>query len=91
MGPGHMEATMLVNEAMTGKVRWYSPDASMQEVARVMRDESIGCVPIGENDRPVGMTMDRDGVCAAGTKCTLVPLPTWLSMRMCPPDCLTKP
>ncbi|MES0156403.1 hypothetical protein NKJ81_22770 [Mesorhizobium sp. M0018] len=58
---------MLVNEAMTGKVRWYSPDASMQEVARVMCDEGIGCVPIGENDRPVGMTMDRDGVCAAGT------------------------
>ncbi|WP_352933749.1 CBS domain-containing protein [Mesorhizobium sp. M1169] len=67
MGPGHMEATMLVNEAMTGKVRWYSPDASMQEVARVMRDEGIGCVPIGENDRPVGMIMDRNGVCAAGT------------------------
>ena len=22
---------------------------------------------------------------------TVVPRPTWLSMRICPPDCLTKP
>jgi len=60
-----MEATMQVKEAMTGKVRWYSPDTPIQEVARVMRDEGIGCVPIGENDRLVGMITDRDITCRA--------------------------
>jgi CBS domain-containing protein len=71
MGPGHMEATMLVKEAMTGEVRWYSPDTPIQEVARVMRDEGIGCVPIGDNDRLVGMITDRDITCrgvAAGER-----------------------
>jgi CBS domain-containing protein len=66
-----MEATMLVKEAMTGEVRWYSPDTPIQEVARVMRDEGIGCVPIGENDRLVGMITDRDITCrgvAAGER-----------------------
>ncbi|WP_265519118.1 CBS domain-containing protein [Nitratireductor luteus] len=56
---------MLVNEAMTEDVRWYSPDTPIQEVARIMRDEGIGCVPIGENDRLVGMITDRDITCRA--------------------------
>ena len=56
---------MLVKEAMTPEVRWFSPDTPMQEVARVMRDEGIGCVPIGENDRLVGMITDRDITCRA--------------------------
>jgi len=60
-----MEAIMLVKEAMTPEVRWFSPDTPMQEVARVMRDEGIGCVPIGENDRLVGMITDRDITCRA--------------------------
>jgi CBS domain-containing protein len=30
-----------------------------------MRDEGIGCVPIGENDRLVGMITDRDITCRA--------------------------
>jgi ribosomal protein S21 len=46
-----MEVTMLVKEAMTQDVRWFHPDTPITEVARVMRDEGIGCVPIGENDR----------------------------------------
>src|SRR5918998_79696 len=61
----NMEATMLVKEAMTPEVRWFSPDTPMQEVARVMRDEGIGCVPVGENDRLVGMITDRDITCRA--------------------------
>src|SRR5688500_15713841 len=61
----NMEATMLVKEGMTPEVRWFSPDTPIQEVARVMRDEGIGCVPIGENDRLVGMITDRDITCPA--------------------------
>jgi CBS domain-containing protein len=31
----------------------------------MMRDSGIGCIPIGENDRLVGMITDRDITCRA--------------------------
>lgn len=51
---------MIVAEAMHSGVRWVSPDASLREVARIMRDEDIGAVPVGKDDRLVGMVTDRD-------------------------------
>ena len=44
-------------------VAWFTPDASVVEIARKMREEDIGSVPIGENDRLVGMVTDRDITC----------------------------
>jgi CBS domain-containing protein len=41
-------------------VTWVEPDTSIQELARKMRDEDIGSIPIGENDKLVGMVTDRD-------------------------------
>ena len=40
-----------------------SPDTPISQIARKMRDSDIGSVPIGENDRLVGMVTDRDIVC----------------------------
>jgi len=37
-----------------------APTASLIEVAQTMRDKDIGAVPIGENDRLIGMVTDRD-------------------------------
>jgi len=37
-----------------------APTASLIEVAQTMRDQDIGAVPIGENDRLIGMVTDRD-------------------------------
>jgi len=51
---------MKVKEAMHEGVTWASPDASVLDLARMMRDEDIGAIPIGENDRLVGMVTDRD-------------------------------
>ena len=56
---------MFVREAMTPQAEWISPDTSLVEVACRMRDHKIGCLPIGENDRLVGMITDRDLACRA--------------------------
>jgi CBS domain-containing protein len=51
---------MKVREAMHQGVTWESPDCSVRDLARKMRDEGIGSIPIGENDRLIGMVTDRD-------------------------------
>jgi CBS domain-containing protein len=44
-------------------VQWVGPGASVAELAKLMREHDIGAIPIGENDRLVGMVTDRDIVC----------------------------
>lgn len=56
---------MFVREAMTERALWIAPDITLTEAARTMRDENIGCLPIGENDRLIGMITDRDLACRA--------------------------
>jgi CBS domain-containing protein len=54
---------MKVKHAMHKGVRWVAPDTPLIELARLMRELDIGAIPIGENDRLVGMVTDRDIVC----------------------------
>lgn len=54
---------MKVRDIMHAGVTWVSPEATAKELARKMRDEDIGSIPVGENDRLVGMVTDRDIVC----------------------------
>lgn len=56
---------MKVKEVMTPKVSFVAPDAPITEIARKMRDEDIGAMPIAENDKLVGMVTDRDIVIRA--------------------------
>ncbi len=51
---------MKVSEAMHEGVEWMGPETPLGELARKMRDEDIGAIPIGENDRLIGMVTDRD-------------------------------
>lgn len=51
---------MQVNEVMTEKVTWVDPGTTVPEIARLMRSEDIGSVPVAENDRLIGMVTDRD-------------------------------
>src|SRR5712671_326419 len=44
-------------------VDWVSPDTPVTELAKLMREHDIGAIPIGENDRLIGMVTDRDIVC----------------------------
>jgi hypothetical protein len=55
--------SMKVKQAMHKGVQWVGPGASVVELAKLMREHDIGAIPIGENDRLVGMVTDRDIVC----------------------------
>jgi predicted transcriptional regulator len=50
---------------MTAHAEWIAPDLSLTETAVRMRDNNIGCLPVGENNRLIGMITDRDIVCRA--------------------------
>jgi CBS domain-containing protein len=54
---------MKVKEVMHRGVTWVEPNTSVREIAQMMRDGDIGSVPIGENDRLVGIVTDRDIIC----------------------------
>lgn len=54
---------MKVKSAMHRGVDWVNPDTPISELAKLMRGQDIGCIPIGENDKLVGMVTDRDIVC----------------------------
>ena len=51
---------MRVSEAMTRDVRVANPGQSIREVAKIMGEIDAGALPVGENDRLVGMITDRD-------------------------------
>ena len=51
---------MRVSEAMTRDVRVATPGQSIRDVARMMAEIDAGAMPVGENDRLVGMITDRD-------------------------------
>lgn len=54
---------MKVSQAMHPGAQWVEPGTPVAELARLMREHNIGAIPIGENDRLVGMVTDRDIVC----------------------------
>jgi CBS domain-containing protein len=45
---------------MSKDVRIASPAQPIREAARLMKQRDTGCLPVGENDRLVGMITDRD-------------------------------
>jgi CBS domain-containing protein len=51
---------MNVESCMSSDVQIASPAESIREAARTMRDIDTGFLPVGENDRLVGMVTDRD-------------------------------
>ena len=54
---------MKVKDVMHKGVDWVSPDTPVTELAKLMCEHDIGAIPIGENDRLIGMVTDRDIVC----------------------------
>lgn len=51
---------MLVSELMTRDVRLAAPDDTIEQAATMMGEVDAGAIPVGENDRLVGMITDRD-------------------------------
>ena len=51
---------MKVEQAMHPGASWIHPQTPIADIARRMRQDDIGALPVGENDRLVGMVTDRD-------------------------------
>jgi CBS domain-containing protein len=51
---------MKVCDAMTADVCLANPSQTIREAARMMADRDIGALPVGQDDRLVGMVTDRD-------------------------------
>jgi len=51
---------MKVRDIMTREVRLLNPDQTIREAASLMAEVDAGALPVGENDRLVGMITDRD-------------------------------
>jgi uncharacterized protein (DUF2267 family)/CBS domain-containing protein len=54
------ETRMQAQDLMTRDVTTVSPDQTIQQAARLMAELDVGVLPVGENDRLVGMITDRD-------------------------------
>jgi len=51
---------MQVHDVMSRKVLVASPDDTVEKAATLMAQVNCGALPVGENDRLVGMITDRD-------------------------------
>jgi len=51
---------MDISAVMTRDVKVASPEDTLQKAAQLMESNDFGLLPIGENDRLVGMLSDRD-------------------------------
>lgn len=56
---------MRIRDVMTKDVEWAAPSMDLRKAAELMRDNDLGALPIGENDRLIGMVTDRDIVIRA--------------------------
>lgn len=54
---------MKVRDAMHKGAEWVAPNTPISDLARRMREHDIGALPVGDNDKLIGMVTDRDIVC----------------------------
>ena len=57
--------TVRVKDIMSKNVTWVGPELSLQDAAKKMRELDIGSLPVGKDDRLIGMITDRDIACRA--------------------------
>ena len=51
---------MKVSDVMTKDVCLANPDQTLKEAAALMARQDVGMLPVGDNDRLIGMITDRD-------------------------------
>jgi CBS domain-containing protein len=56
----NQERAVLVKDVMKREVATVGPDASVALAARMMRDQDVGCLPVLDRERLIGMITDRD-------------------------------
>ncbi len=52
-----------VKEKLSSDVECVSPDMSLTDIGKTMRDQEIGCVLVKENGQLIGIITDRDMTC----------------------------
>jgi CBS domain-containing protein len=57
---GRQQNGAKVADVMSKDVKLASPEDTVQQAARVMSEQDTGVLPVGEDDRLVGMVTDRD-------------------------------
>jgi len=60
--------TLVVKEVMTSDVITTTPDTPLAEAARVLIERKIGCLPVVEGGRLVGIITEEDFVALAARK-----------------------
>ena len=50
----------MIKDLMSRNVKFISPDMTIAEAAKEMRDGDFGMMPVGEDDRMIGTISDRD-------------------------------
>jgi CBS domain-containing protein len=51
---------MKVKDVMSKNADWISPDTTLAQAAKQMKKQDIGFLPVGENDKLIGVVTDRD-------------------------------
>lgn len=51
---------MKVKDAMHQGATWVEPATRLGDIAKLMKKHDVGAIPVGENDKLVGMVTDRD-------------------------------
>lgn len=51
---------MKIADAMHRKADWASADTPVSEIAKMMAKDDVGAIPVGKDDKLVGMITDRD-------------------------------
>lgn len=49
-----------IKDVMTQQCQWIAPEKNANDAAQMMKQQDIGFLPVGENDKLIGMVTDRD-------------------------------
>lgn len=49
-----------INEILSSDVQWVKPDTDVVRISRLMAENDCGFIPVGDNDKLVGIVTDRD-------------------------------
>ena len=59
----HKWARITVKENMSSDVAAVDMETCLTDIAKLMRDQEVGCVPVKENGKVIGIITDRDVTC----------------------------
>lgn len=59
----HKWTPITVKENMSSDVASVDTETCLTDIAKLMRDQDVGCVPVKENGKVIGIITDRDVTC----------------------------